>query len=285
MTNITERNPPPTVSGGFDSGPNSRANLRELWQARHLVRQMMLRDLKVRYRQTWLGGLWAILSPTLNLCMYYAVFGLMIRMNTPDYQAPYVLVLLSGLVLWGLFQSLVNAVGDSLLNNLHLVKKIYFPRTALTVACMGISLVDFAVALLLLLGLSAFFGVAPGLTRLPALVLCVLLILLAARGLGCLLAVAKVRFRDIQHLTPLVMQALFYATPVVWTPGLWSARMQNVLALNPLYGLCALFRWSLAGGPLPGWPVLLWSVVGSLLMAVIGDRLFVRYEAQVIDRE
>lgn len=270
---------------GFVSGPHIRTTLWELWQARWLVRQLIIRDLTVRYRQTWLGWLWAVLSPGLNLTLYYVMFGMVVHMQLPDYSAPYILVLLSGLVLWGLFQSVVNATADSLLNNLQLVKKIYFPRTALTVACAGVSMVDFLVALVLLIGLCGLYGVWPEISRLPAMLLAVILTLLIARGIGCVLAILKVRFRDIRHLTPLLMQAMFYVTPVVWTPGILSPRAQSLVSLNPLTGVMALFRYTLPGGPRPDNTLLLLTIIGSLVLALFGSRFFSHYEARVIDRE
>lgn len=275
----------PALSGGFVSTQASRTTPAELWQARWLVLQLVRRDLAVRYRQTWLGGLWAILNPAMNLALWYGVFGLMVRFNPPDYAAPYALVLMSGLVPWMLFSSVMNAAGDSLLNNVHLLKKVYFPRTALPVAATGVSLVDFVVALGLLLMLLPMCGVPLSPARLPWLFICAGLMLLGAWGLGCLVAVAKLRFRDLRHLIPLIMQAWFYFTPVVWTPGLLSPRLRVVMDINPLTGLVGWFRWVLVGGALPPTIMLAWSVVGSLLLAVVGYRTFVRYEAEVSDRE
>ncbi|MEG0866463.1 MAG: ABC transporter permease [Hafnia sp.] len=269
----------------YISEPNSRTTLRDLWLARYIVIQLMWRDLTVRYRQTWLGWLWAIFSPLMNLAMYYMVFGLLVRLSPPDYSAPYVLVLLSGILVWILFQSTVNVVSDSLLNNIHLVKKIYFPRTVLTLAGTGVSLCDFAIALMLFVCLSAGFGLFPSLAKAPLLLLCTVLIALSGWGLGCLLAVAKIRFRDVRHIMPLLMQSLFYASPVVWTPGLISPHFQDVLAFNPLYGLIALFRYVLLCGPQPSLLHILWTLLGCVVVSACGYRIFICYEAKAIDRE
>lgn len=270
---------------GFISRPDSRATLFELWQARHLVVQLIVRDLTVRYRQTALGWLWALLSPALHLALYWGVFGLMVRFSPPEYTAPYPLVLISGLVLWMLFSSTVNAVSESLLNNVQLIKKIWFPRSALTLASTGISLMDFILAVLILLIVMPLTGGYWVPARLPLIVLCGLLTALTGWGMGCVLAVARLRFRDIRHLLPLLMQGLFYATPVVWTPGLISERGQALLSLNPLYALVGLFRSVLPGGPVPSWTQLAEAILGSLMMAAVGYGCFVRYEAQVMDRE
>lgn len=270
---------------GFVSVPNSRTTLRDLWQARHIVTQLMWRDLTVRYRQTWLGWLWAVFSPLMNLAMYYMVFGLLVRLGPPDYSSSYVLVLLSGLLPWMLFQSTVNAVSDSLLNNIHLVKKIYFPRTVLTLAGTGVSLADFSIALLLFVLFAVGEGIPLSLVKTPLLFMCAALVALCGWGLGCLLAVAKLRFRDARHIMPLLMQSLFYLTPVVWTPGLLSPRLQNILMLNPLYDLVTLFRYTLLNGPLPSLFHIAWTLFGCGMVAVSGYYFFIFYEAKAIDRE
>ncbi|MEX3098846.1 ABC transporter permease [Serratia ureilytica] len=274
--------PPPT---GFTSTAGTRATLPELWQIRWLVFQLIRRDLTVRYRQTSLGWLWAVLNPALNLAMYYTVFGIMVRMAAPEYPAPYALVLLSGLVLWMLFAGTVNTVSEVLLTNLHLIQKIWFPRTALTLAATGVSLTDFILALLLL-GMMLPLSCHPWpLSHLPVLLLCGGLTALAGWGLGSLLAVLRLRFRDIRHLIPLLMQALFYLSPVVWTPGLLPARWQSLVAFSPLNGLISLFRYALLGGTPPSGSMMVTAVAGPLLLAALGSHLFSRYEAQVVDRE
>lgn len=272
-------------SPGFISTSTTRTTLREVWLARYLVRQLIVRDLTVRYRQTWLGWFWAVLSPALNLGLYYLVFGKMVHFTPPEYHSPYVLVLMSGLVLWMLFTSTVNAVSESLLNNVHLITKVWFPRPVLTLASTGVSLADFGLAVVILIVLFPLSGYSWEWQRLPVLILCAVLTAVAGWGLGCLLAVARLRFRDVRHLVPLLMQALFYATPIVWTPGVLSPQWQTLVALNPLTGLSGLFRWVLPGGPLPGGISLCWSAFGCVALALIGYSCFVRFEAQVIDRE
>ncbi|MEB5742686.1 ABC transporter permease [Klebsiella aerogenes] len=270
---------------GFVSTAGSQSTWRELWNVRWLIAQLVRRDLTVRYRQTWLGWLWALLNPALNLAMYYTVFGIMIRMAPPEYPTPYVLVLLSGLILWMLFAATVNTVSETLLTNLHLIQKIWFPRNALTLAATGVSLMDFILSLLLLGCLLPLLGFPWPLSRLPVLLMCGLLTGIAGWGLGSLLAVLRLRYRDLRHLIPLLMQALFYLSPVVWTPGILPVRWQTIMACSPLTGLIGLFRHALLGGPAPSLVSTTIAIIGTLLMAMVGSRGFSRYEAQVVDRE
>lgn len=270
---------------GFVSHSASSVTLSELWQARYMVSQLMWRDLTVRYRQTWLGWLWALLNPALNMAMYYAVFGLLLRVGSPEYDAPWALVLLCGLVPWMLFAATLNSTSESLLNNLHLIKKIWFPRTVLTVAATGVSLADFLLMLVCLGGLLPLCGIHWSLTSIPLLLLCGILTALCGWGMGCILAVARLRFRDVRHLMPLLLQGLFYVTPVVWTAELIPNRWRWLLDFNPLSNLLALFRHTLLAGPMPSSFSLAASVAGSLALAILGYGCFVRYEPEATERE
>lgn len=269
---------------GFLSAPGSRETLRELWQARHLISQFIWRDLTVRYRQTWLGWLWAVMNPALNMTLYYGVFGVMVRIQPPEYHAPYAMVLLSGLVVWMLFASALNATSECLLNNLHLIKKIWFPRAALAVAACGISLADFALALFCLGILLPLCNLNWSLMQLPILMLCGFLTALCGWGVGCVMAVLRLRYRDVRHLMPLMVQGLFYATPVVWTPGLLPAHLQWMATLNPLAVLMALFRHVLLKGEMPAPAVLTVAAVGSILMAAIGYAVLVYGEPEATEQ-
>ncbi|MFP3524599.1 ABC transporter permease [Pantoea sp. SIMBA_072] len=274
----------PASGPGFTSTPGSRETFQELWHARNLVCQFVWRDLTVRYRQTWLGWLWAGLNPALNMGLYYAVFGLMVRFQPPEYRAPYALVLLCGLVVWMLFAAALNATSECLLNNLYLIKKIWFPRAALAVAACGVSLVDFLLALLCLGLLLPMFGTGWSLLQLPVLLLCGLMTALCGWGAGCVMAVLRLRYRDVRHLMPLLVQGLFYSTPVVWTPGLLPVRWQWLAAVNPLSPLMAVFRHALLQGPLPGTAALAAAAAGSILTAAAGYAALVYGEPEATER-
>ncbi|WP_213133147.1 ABC transporter permease [Citrobacter sp. FP75] len=270
---------------GFISLPHSTSTLRELWQTRYLIASLVQRDLTIRYRQTWLGWLWAVFNPLIQLGMYYTVFGLIARLTPPDYTVPYTWVLLSGLVIWMLFSSTLNTVGETLLNNLHLIKKIYFPRISLTLASLATSLMDFLLALICLCLLLPLGGVYFPLAHLPLLLVCGLFAALVAWGTGCIIALARVRFRDFRHLTPLIVQGWFYATPVVWTPGLLPERWKWLMACNPLYGIVGAFRYLLLGGTAPSALALFSSAGISLIIAAAGYVCFVRFESAVADQQ
>ncbi|TBL69142.1 ABC transporter permease [Hafnia alvei] len=269
----------------FISTAKSTSTLKELWLARYLVVQLIRRDLTVRYRQTWLGWCWALLNPAMSLLMYYAVFGVLVRLSPPDYQVPYIFILLSGIVWWLLFSSIFNAVSDSLQNNLQLIQKIYFPRLGLTFVGLGVCSVDFLLVLVLLLFLLLFNHLPVyGLRLLICLPICWLLTAGLAWGMGCAVAILKLRFRDFRHLIPLLLQALFYAAPVVYTPSLVPTRWLFIYESNPLVAILGLFRYALFSGPMPPLLGLFISTSGTFIIASIGYLTFMQYEAQVVDR-
>lgn len=273
------------INGGFVTDKNSRSRLRDILASRYLIISLIGRDLKVRYHQTWLGWAWAVVNPAMHLSLYYTMFGMLIRLNTSDYHAPYSLVLLCGLVLWMLFSSTVNVVSESLLNNIHLIKKVYFPRIALTLASTGVCIMDFLIALVLLGLALPFCGFLWSPWQTPLLVYCALLTVLCGWGVGCILAVARVRFRDVRHLIPLVILGGFYASPVTWTPILLPPDWRWLSDLNPVAGSINLFRHVLLEGPAPSVMALVVMPVGSILTMVCGYYCFVYYESGVTDRE
>ncbi|MDK9365412.1 ABC transporter permease [Lelliottia wanjuensis] len=269
----------------FISHSRSHSTLAELWHSRYLIRQLMARDFSVRYHHTLLGWLWAIINPALNMTLYYIVFGLMVRLQAPEYPCDYSWVLLSGLMLWMLFSSTFNVVSESLTNNLHLVKKIYFPRVALTIAATGTCIFDFLLALIWMATLMLIFHVKFRVTYIPLALFGAANVVLSGWGVGCVFAVLRLKFRDFRHLIPFILQALFYLTPVVWTSGSVPAAFERLQVLNPVSGIFPLFRYSLLGGERPAACLVVFSSFSCILLAVVGYICFVYSEAGVMDRE
>jgi lipopolysaccharide transport system permease protein len=269
----------------FISTAKSTSTYNELWQARYLVMQLIHRDITIRYRQTWLGWGWALLNPTMSLLIYYAIFGWVVRFTPPDYKVPYVLILLCGIVWWVLFSGIFNAVSDSLQNNLPLIQKIYFPRLGLTFVCLGVCSLDFLLVLSLLLLLLPFNHLpVHGLRLLTCIPVCWLLTAGLAWGSGCIIAILKLRFRDFRHIIPLLMQTIFYAAPIVYTPSLVPTRWLAIYESNPLVAILGLFRYALFSGPFPSLSSLLISTSGSFIIASIGYVYFTRYESEMVDK-
>jgi len=257
-------------------------NVRELWQFRELLFFLAWRDIKVRYKQTLLGAAWAMLQPAMMMVVFTVFFARMARVPTGD--LPYPLFVYAGLLPWTLFSTAISQAAQSVVSSERLITKIYFPRLAIPFAAVGVAIVDFMIALLLLLVLMGLYGVAPGprLFIVPLLLAC---LLLAAAGVGTLLAALNVAYRDFRYVVPFLLQIWMFATPTIYMDPAanGTGQLDYVLAANPLSPLVAAFRAAILNdGPLP-WTSLAFAAAGSAAMFVIGCLYFRRVEDSFSD--
>jgi lipopolysaccharide transport system permease protein len=251
-------------------------NVRELWQFRELAYFLTWRDVKVRYKQTLLGAAWAVLQPLLMMVVFTIFFGRMA--GVPSGDLPYPLFAYAGLLPWTFFATAITAAGNSVVGSERLITKIYFPRLAIPFAAVGAAMVDFLIALGLLIAMMAYFRIAPGVgLLLTPLVFGV--IALAALGIGTLLAALNVAYRDVRYVIPFLVQVGMFATPTVYmqpkaAPGGW---IEVLLTLNPMTSLIAAFRASILGGPVSWGPLgLATAAVG--IMVLLGCLYFRKVE-------
>lgn len=207
-------------------------NIRELWQYRELLYFLAWRDVKVRYKQTLLGAAWAILQPLLMMAVFSVFFGRLARMDSGG--LPYPLFAFAGLLPWTFFATAIANAGNSVVGSERLITKIYFPRLAIPFASVGAALVDFAVAFGMLFVLMLYYGVAPSRNFVFA-PLAVLLLLLAALGVGTLLAALNVAYRDFRYVIPFLVQLWMFATPTVYMqPGAEAESGPTADATSPV---------------------------------------------------
>lgn len=247
--------------------------LAELWKFRELVFFLIWRDVKVRYKQTLLGAAWAILKPFFIMVVFSVIFGRLAGIGTDD--APGPLFYFAGLLPWVLFQDGVSKAGGSLVTGRNLITKIYFPRLAVPLASVLGGLVDFAIALLVMMGMMAFYGSRLGDSAWSA-VFFLLLTLITALGTGLWLAALNVSYRDVGYVIPFLLQAWLYASPVAYSAtevpeGPW----QLVYGLNPMAGAVQGFRWALLGVGQPP---------SQLLVASAGIAFFVLFSGAIYFR-
>lgn len=221
-------------------------NLRDLWSYRELLLFLTWRDIKVRYRQTVLGAAWAVVQPLGTMLVLTLFFGTLARIPSDD--MPYALFAYAGLVPWTFFANTVISAGNSLVYNADLITKAYFPRLLIPAAAVGLGLVDFGVAGGVLVGLMAYYGVAPT-ASLALLPLLIVLTVLLALGAGLGLAAVNVKYRDVRHATPFLIQLGLFATPIIYPTSLVPEGWRWVLALNPMTGLVEGYRAALFGRP------------------------------------
>jgi lipopolysaccharide transport system permease protein len=258
-----------------------RAEWLELWSFRDLIGILVGRELKGRYRQMALGPAWIILVPVLNVVVFTVIFGRFAGL--PSDGSPYVLFSLAGVSVWTGFATAVTRSASSLVNNMALISKVYFPRAIVVIAAAAGSSAEMGAAVLAFFALGAFYGVLPT-ARLAALPAFMILALAFALGLGLSVAALSVRFRDVGFGVGFAVQLLMYASPVVYPTKMVPSRWRPLFQLNPMTSAIDGFRWCLlpsGAAPDPqGLAVGILIAVGCLW---VGIQLFRRAEATVVD--
>lgn len=257
-------------------------NLRELLEYRELFYYFTWRDIKVKYKQTFLGFLWAILQPILMMVIFTVFFGRALKV--PSDNIPYPVFAFTGLILWTVFSSGIINAGNSMVSNASIIKKIYFPRLVIPVSAIMVSLFDFAMGLVPLIALLFFYG--QSVLWLPAIIcwpLGLLLTIISAFGPGCWLAALNVKYRDFRYVIPFLVQVLLFVTPVLYPISvLQDSWARFILAVNPMYAAVTLFRYpftKVLGDP----PLLLMSIFSGVILFVIGIFYFRKTEKYFAD--
>ncbi len=271
--------PAPTVRIRPASGRLS-PDLKELWEYRDLFYLLTLRDVSVRYQQTAIGVGWAILQPLLMMLMFTLVFGRLA--GVPSEGLPYPVFACAALLPWNYFAQAVSRCGSSLVGNANLVSKVYFPRLIVPLSAAAAPLVDLAVSLGLLLALVAWYGITPswGLLTLP---LFLALAVFTALSVGIWLAALNVRYRDVGHVIPFLVQFWMFATPVAYPLGLVPSPWRPFFRLNPMTGVVEGFRWALVGGKGYDLVAVASGFAVALVLLVSGILYFHRVEDTLVD--
>jgi lipopolysaccharide transport system permease protein len=220
-------------------------NTKELFSYKDLFVILAYRDLRVRYAQTFLGLLWAVLQPLFTLLIFILIFGKAIKIDTGG--VPYPIFALSGLSAWTYFAFVMNQAGNSIVGAQNMIQKIYFPRLIIPLSKAVVGLVDFVVTLLFMAGLMLWYQFAPS-QNLFFLPLFILLTIIAALGIGIWLSALTIRYRDFQHIVPFMVQIGLYATPIAYPTSIVPSEYQLLYHINPMAGVVEGFRWSILGG-------------------------------------
>ncbi|NLB66336.1 MAG: ABC transporter permease [Lentisphaerae bacterium] len=256
--------------------------LDELWAYRDLLFTLMWRNLTVRYKQSVIGIAWAVLKPVIQMLVFSVVFGRLA--NLPSDGVPYPIFLFAGLLPWTYFTTTVTSATGSLLAGSTMISKVYFPRMILPFSYLLTGLIDLALSMAVLFGMMVWYR-ADMVFGLPILLFPVFLLpaIVFAGGCGLWLSAMAVRYRDIHHLVPYLLQLGLFVTPVVYAVTLLPDNYQWILQLNPMTGVVEGFRWSLLGKHVTGWG---WMSLGfgiALLVLLTGMIFFRRVERTVAD--
>ena len=246
--------------------------LGELWAYRELLYFLVWREVKVRYKQTSLGVAWAVIQPVLTMVVFSVFFGWLGKM--PSDGVPYPVFAYCALLPWQLFAFSLTESSNSVVANQRLLSKVYFPRLVMPIAALGVGLVDFSIAFVVLLGLMAYYGLTPGLAIMALPFLTTLAVATALAG-GLWLSALNVKYRDIRYTVPFLVQLWMFATPVVYSSSLVPEPWKAVYALNPMVGVIDGFRWALLGGVQP--PLTTMAVSAATVAVVMtGGLVFFR---------
>ncbi len=254
--------------------------LSDAWRSRELLRLLVWRDIKIRYKQTLFGAGWALIQPI----MLMGVFGLFLGRlaGLPSDGLPYSLFVLSGLVAWSLFSAALSASSRSIVSSHDLVSKVYFPRLVLPIASAASFLIDFLVGLVLLISVSPLWGVAPT-WRLMFVPLVGAFGLLSALSLGLWLAALNVRYRDIAYTVPFLVQILMFASPIGYPSTLIPEHLRFLYGLNPLAGYIETFRWVTVNAKTSPFSQLAVSIAVTAVLLLGGLVFFGRTQSKFAD--
>lgn len=261
--------------------PESHAALRlaQLWEFRELIYIFALRDIKVRYKQTALGVVWAVIQPITVMLIFTLLFGRLAKI--PSDGVPYPVFVFSGLLMWNFFSAGISSCSNSLVGSSAMISKVYFPRMVIPISSVAVSMVDFVVSAVVLLLLMAFYGITLNwqLLLLPVLVLGLFTSVL---GLGLWLSAITVTFRDFRFVVPFMIQIWMYVTPVIYPISFIPEQFRWLIYLNPVVGWVTGARSVFLGTQID-WLAIGASFVISGLMFVIGVRYFNNAERRFAD--
>lgn len=252
----------------------------EVWEFRELLSAFVVRELKVRYKQTAIGISWVILQPVITVLIFTVIFGKLAKM--PSDGVWYPVFALSALLPWTYFSQAVSRSTIGLVSNANLVSKVYFPRVLLPLAMIVAPLVDLALSLVLLFALLVYAGI-PLTIKVAALPVFVFLAMLTAFAVGLFVSAANVKYRDVGHAIPFVIQIWMFVSPIVYPVSLVPDQWKWLYALNPLTGVIEGFRWALLGQMAPDPIVMATSSVVILASLAMGLLYFQQMERQFAD--
>ncbi len=256
-----------------------KINFREIWAFRELLAVLIIRDIKVRYKQTVMGVMWAVFQPISSMIIFSIIFGRLAQFPSEGY--PYPVFVFSGMLAWTLFATSISSAGMSLVGSAHLISKVYFPRIFIPLASIGVSLVDFAISCVILIFLMLIYGQA---FSFQILLLPVLLfgMLLVSLGTGCWLAAVTVSYRDFRYVISYIVQVWMYLTPVIYPITFIPEKWRWLMYLNPMYGWIDGIRACFLGKDIDQTGLLV-SITFSITIAIIGFAYFSRTERRFAD--
>jgi lipopolysaccharide transport system permease protein len=256
-------------------------DVKELWQFRDLFYFLSWRDVKVKYKQTAVGVLWAIFRPFFTMVVFSVFFGRLAHISSEG--APYPIFVFSGLLFWTLFSSSLGDISDSFVGNERIITKVYFPRIILPVSSIFTNLVDFAVATVIFAGLAVYYRFVPSPWIIFWFPVLIVLTMLSTMGIGLLFGSLNVKYRDVRFVLPFFMQLLIFITPVIYPVSIVSEKWRWILGLNPMSGVIDAARAVMLGTHPIDWMLLGISCVSMVVYLILGYFYFQKVERYFAD--
>jgi lipopolysaccharide transport system permease protein len=222
---------------------------KDLWRYRELFYMLAWRDISVRYKQTTIGVLWAIVRPLLTMIVFTVIFGKLAKFSSSG-SAPYSLMVFAGMLPWTFFSTALSEASNSLVGNANLISKVYFPRLIVPCAAVVTSFVDFLISFVVLILMMVWYKFLPG-PQILVLPFFILLAFLASLGPGLWMTALNVKFRDFRYIIPFVVQFGLYISPVGFDSSVVPEKWRLVYSMNPIVGVIDGFRWCILGGECP----------------------------------
>jgi len=258
----------------------SFSDLREIWEYRELLYFFIWRDLKVRYKQTTIGVLWAIFQPFITMVIFSVFFGGLLKI--PSDGVPYPIFVYTGLLFWQFFSSALSDTSNVLITNQSIITKIYFPRLLLPLSTVMTKFIDFIIASFILVGMMIYYGYTPHLTGLFIIPLLLLATFMISVGLGLFFASINVKYRDVKYILPFFIQILMFVTPVIY-PASIVGKYSWLLAINPMMGVIQGARAALLGTTVLNWTLISISLIATFILMIFGIYIFKKTEHYLCD--
>jgi lipopolysaccharide transport system permease protein len=266
----------------IEAGKTEQQYWRDLWRYRELLYFLSWRDILVRYKQTAIGVTWAFLRPFLTMVVFSVVFGRIAKL--PSDGVPYPLLVFAGMLPWQFFTNSLSEASTSLISNVNLISKVYFPRLILPTSSVVVAFIDFAISFIMLIGLMVYFGYWPS-WRMLLLPGFTVLAFAVALGPGLLITALNVRYRDFRYVVPFIVQMGLYISPVGFSSTIIPEQYRFLYSLNPMVGVIDGFRWSILGTAtiyVPGFLISLLVTSAILVMSIAYFRKTERTFADII---
>jgi lipopolysaccharide transport system permease protein len=265
----------------IEAGRSEKRYWADLWNFRELLYTLSWRDINVRYKQTVIGFLWAVIRPILTMVVFTVIFGKVAKLPTEG-SAPYALMVFSAMLPWQFFAEAVSSSSNSIISNKQLITKVFFPRLIIPMSSVITSFIDFLISFSILILMMVYYHFIPS-WNILFLPIFLIIAFLTAMGIGLFITSLNVKYRDFRYIIPFLVQFGLYVSPVGFSSSIIPEKFRLLYSLNPMVGVIDGFRWAILGQTEIYLPGFLSSMIVMILFLIIGVRKFRNMEKTFAD--